>query len=192
MQRYLRPRCRERERERERELECREEAKAPWMLWLDKATDAALACSMYLLYPAILIVILIDVVGRNFFATPLSWAIEGSGLFLIGAIFLAAPKVELNRGHILLDILYANYPKKTKLLCDLLTRTVACLWMAAATLRSSVEIHTAFILQESGTDFRYPFWPMRLIMTIGFLLLTLALLYNIVSSYRQLRAGGKQ
>ena len=162
------------------------------MLWLDKATDAALACSMYLLYPAILIVILIDVVGRNFFATPLSWAIEGSGLFLIGAIFLAAPKVELNRGHILLDILYANYPKKTKLLCDLLTRTVACLWMGAATLRSSVEIHTAFILQESGTDFRYPFWPMRLIMTIGFLLLTLALLYNIVSSYRQLRAGGKQ
>ena len=84
------------------------------MLWLDKATDAALACSMYLLYPAILIVILIDVVGRNFFATPLSWAIEGSGLFLIGAIFLAAPKVELNRGHILLDILYANYPKKVK------------------------------------------------------------------------------
>ena len=72
----------------------------------------------------------------------------------------------------------------------MLTRAVACLWMLAATVRSSVEVRTAFVLQESGTDFRYPFWPMRMIMTLGFLLLTLALLSNVVSSYRQFRAGG--
>ena len=160
------------------------------MRGVDKASDITLGFSMYVLYPAILVVILIDVIGRNFFATPLSWAIEGSGLFLIGAIFLAAPRVELDRTHILLDILYANYPKKTKLFCDMLTRAVACLWMLAATVRSSVEVRTAFVLQESGTDFRYPFWPMRMIMTLGFLLLTLALLSNVVSSYRQFRAGG--
>ena len=64
--------------------------------------------------------------------------------------------------------------------------------MLAATVRSSVEIHTAFVLHESGTDFRYPFWPMRVIMTTGFLLLALALLCNVVSSYKQLRMGGKQ
>lgn len=176
------------------DLVAESETPAPyaWMRWVDKAADIALTFSMYVLYPAIVIVILIDVIGRNFFATPLSWAIEGSGLFLIGAIFLAAPRVELDKGHILLDILYANYSKKTKLYCDMLTRAVACLWMMAATLRSSVEIHTAFILNESGTDFRYPFWPMRVIMTIGFLLLTLGLLSNVVSSYKQLRAGGKQ
>lgn len=163
-----------------------------WMQWVDKASDIALAASMYILYPAIVVVILIDVIGRNFFATPLSWAIEGSGLFLIGAIFLAAPRVELDRGHILLDILYANYSKKNKLFCDMLTRAVACLWMLAATARSCVEVHTAFMLHESGTDFRYPFWPMRMIMTTGFVLLALALLSNAVSSYRQFRAGGNR
>ncbi|MDE7064412.1 MAG: TRAP transporter small permease [Desulfovibrionaceae bacterium] len=169
---------------------CSPPSPSPWMRGVDKASDIALSVSMYVLYPAILIVILIDVIGRNFFATPLSWAIEGSGLFLIGAIFLAASRVELDRSHILLDILYANYPQKIKSLCDMLTRAVACLWMLAATVRSSVEIHTAFVLQESGTDFRYPFWPMRMIMTLGFLLLTLALLSNVVSSYRQFRTGG--
>ncbi len=163
----------------------------PWMRAVDKASDAALVVSMWILYPAICIVILIDVIGRNFFATPLSWAIEGSGLFLIGAIFLAAPRVELDREHILLDILYANYSTKTKAICDMLTRAVACMWMLAASVRSSVEIHTAFILQESGTDFRYPFWPMRLIMTIGFILLTLALVCNVVKSYRQFRTGAE-
>ena len=161
-------------------------------LWriVDKASDIALAVSMYVLYPAILIVVFIDVVGRNFFDTPLSWAIEGSGLFLIGGIFLAAPRVELDRGHILLDILYANYSKKSKLICDILTRFVAFLWMVGATWRSSIEIHTSFILDESGTDFRYPFWPMRLIMTIGFLLIALALVCNIISCIKQLREGG--
>ena len=76
-----------------------------WRL-VSKLSDLTLAVSMYLFYPAILVVVCIDVIGRNFFATPLSWAIEGSGLFLIGGIFLAAPRVELDRTHILLDILY--------------------------------------------------------------------------------------
>jgi len=167
-------------------------AKSGWMRGVDKASDIALNFSMYLLYPAILIVIMIDVIGRNFFATPLSWAIEGSGLFLIGAIFLAVPRVELDRTHILLDILYATYSDRTKLICDMLTRAVACLWMLAATIRSSFEIPTAFMLNESGSDFRYPFWPMRVIMTIGFLLLTLTLLYNVIDSIKQLRKGGKK
>ena len=82
-----------------------------WMKVVDKLANFILGFSMYLFYPAILIVILIDVTGRNFFATPLSWAIESSGLFLIAGIFLAMPRVELDRGHILLDILYARYSK---------------------------------------------------------------------------------
>lgn len=135
---------------------------------------------MYILYPAILAVILIDVIGRNFFHTPLSWAIEGSGLFLVGAIFLATPRVELDRDHILLDILYSNYSRKLKLICDMLTRAVCCIWMAAATVRSSVEIQTAYLLNESGADFKYPFWPMRVVMTCAFFILTVALLCNVV------------
>ena len=148
-----------------------------WLWTLtDKASDYALLFSMYILYPAILIVVCVD----------------GSGLFLIGGIFLAAPRVELDRGHILLDILYANYTEKNKLICDILTRFVAMLWMAGATWRSSIEIYTSILLDESGTDFRYPFWPMRMLMTLGFLLITLALLCNIISCVRQLREKRKK
>ena len=168
------------------------EFRSGWERAISKAADICLNVSMYILYPAILIVIMIDVMGRNFFGTPLSWAIEGSGLFLIGGIFLAVPRVELDKTHILLDILYANYKERTKLICDMLTRAIACLWMAAATVRSAMEIPTAIMLNESGSDFRYPFWPMRVVMTIGFLVLTLALLYNAVSAYKHLRNGGQK
>ncbi|MDR2821246.1 MAG: TRAP transporter small permease [Desulfovibrio sp.] len=158
---------------------------------LSKAADVCLSFSMYIIYPAILTVIVIDVIGRNFFNTPLSWAIEGSGLFLIGAIFLAVPRVELDREHILLDILYARYSPRMKLICDMLTRSFAALWMLAATIRSTMEIPTSIVLSESGTDFRYPFWPIRVVMTLGFVVLTLCLLYNAVDAYRKLRAGGR-
>ncbi|WP_300154071.1 TRAP transporter small permease [Solidesulfovibrio sp.] len=166
--------------------------KVGWMKALDKVADLCLIGSMYVLYPAILVVICTDVIGRNFFGTPLSWAIEGSGLFLIGGIFLAVSRVELDNDHILLDILYANYSKKKKLICDMVTRSIAFLWMLAATIRSSFEIPTSIVLKESGTDFRYPFWPMRVIMTFGFLVLTLALLANAVHAYQQLRNGGRK
>jgi len=161
-------------------------------LWrvTDKIANWALSISMYILYPAILIVVCADVTGRNFFAAPLSWAIEGSGIFLIGAIFLAAPRVELDRTHILLDILYAHYSKKARLVCDILTRFVALVWMCGATWRSAIEIHTSFILDESGADFRYPFWPMRMIMTLSFALIALTIICNIISCIRQLRAKG--
>ncbi|RRD71894.1 MULTISPECIES: TRAP transporter small permease subunit [unclassified Desulfovibrio] len=162
-----------------------------WMRWVDKVASIILHVSMYVWYPLILIVILVDVIGRNFFASPLSWAIEGSGLFLIGGIFLAVPRVELDRNHILLDILYARYSYKTQLACDMLTRAVGCLWMLAATIRSSVEIHTSFLLDESGTDFRAPFWPIRVIMTFGFLMLALTLLHSTIDSYRKFRREGK-
>ena len=162
-----------------------------WRL-VSKLSDMTLAVSMSLFYPAILVVVCIDVIGRNFFATPLSWAIEGSGLFLIGGIFLAAPRVELDRTHILLDILYDRYSLKWKRICDIITRLVAFFWMAGATVRSAVEIHTSYVLLESGTDFRYPFWPMRLIMTIGFALVALALICTIISSIRELREEGKK
>lgn len=165
-------------------------AKTGWMRGVEKNADVCLGISMYVLYPAILLVICLDVVGRNFLETPLSWAIEGSGLFLIGAIFLAVPRVELDNCHILLDILYARYTHKTARICDMATRSLACMWMTAATVRSAIEIPTSFALKESGADFRYPFWPMRVIMTIGFLTLTLALLYNVVVAYRRLRNGG--
>jgi TRAP-type mannitol/chloroaromatic compound transport system permease small subunit len=64
--------------------------------------------------------------------------------------------------------------------------------MTGATVRSAVEIHTSYVLLESGTDFRYPFWPMRLVMTIGFALVALALICTIISSIRELREEGKK
>jgi TRAP-type C4-dicarboxylate transport system permease small subunit len=167
-------------------------AQTGWLGLIEKCSDICLAVSMYVLYPAILLVICTDVIGRNFFGTPISWSIEGSGLFLIGGIFLAVPRVELDNSHILLDILYANYSHKMTRICDIVTRTFAFLWMVAVTVRSALEIPTSITMQESGADFRYPFWPMRVIMTIGFLMLTLALVHNIVLSYRQLCNGGKK
>ena len=161
------------------------------MKFVDRTASFILGFSMYLFYPAILIVILIDVTGRNFFATPLSWAFEGSGLFLIAGIFLAVPRVELDRDHILLDILYARYTRKAQLTCDMLTRLLCFVWMLATTIRSSIEIYTSYSMRESGTDFRAPFWPMRVIMTLGFLVLALALLSNAIDCYRKLRAGGR-
>jgi TRAP-type C4-dicarboxylate transport system permease small subunit len=158
---------------------------------MSKVADLCLSVSMFVFYPAILLVIVIDVTGRNFFDAPLSWAIEGSGLFLIACIFLAVPRVELDREHILLDILYDRYSPRMKLVCDMLTRAFAALWMLGATIRSAMEIPTSIVLRESGTDFRYPFWPMRVIMTVGFIVLTLCLICNALDAYGKLRKGGR-
>ncbi|MEG2173433.1 MAG: TRAP transporter small permease [Desulfovibrionaceae bacterium] len=169
----------------------REVARSPFVRFINKLSDISSGVSTYLVYPAILLVIIVDVIGRNFFLTPLSWATEGSSLFLIAAIFLAVGRVELEHDHIILDILYAHYSPQTKMKCDIFTRSLAALWMTGATIRSAIEIPTSIVLRESGQDFRYPYWPLRVLMTIGFLVLTLCLIANIVIAVKDLREEKK-
>lgn len=164
-----------------------EAAKSPFVNFAKKLSVISSNFSTYLVYPAILLVIIVDVIGRNFFLTPLSWATEGSSLFLIAAIFLAVGRVELEHDHIILDILYTHYCPRTKMKCDIFTRSLAALWMIGATVRSAIEIPTSIALRESGQDFRYPYWPLRVLMTIGFLVLAICLISNIIIAIQDLR-----
>ena len=162
-----------------------------FMRAIDKLSGVGLGVSMYLLYPGILVIIAADVIGRNFFHAPVSWAIEGSGVLLVGCIFLSAGRVELEKKHILLDVFYTDYSEKTKAISDICTRFLAFLWTLITSIRCFMEVRTSFTLGETGGDFKWQYWPARLAMAIGFLLLTLCLFCTIYDAFRRYKKAAK-
>lgn len=145
--------------------------------------------SAFVAYPAITIVILIDVVGRNFFLHPLAWATEGSGLFLIMAIFLVGCNVEQTKSHIRIDLLSSSYGPRAQYVLDLFTTAFAGWWTGMMTVRSFAEIPMSITMKESGQDWLYPYWPIRVVMSVAFLVLFLYLAAELLALLlRPLRA----
>jgi TRAP-type C4-dicarboxylate transport system permease small subunit len=161
---------------------------------IDKLSNLGMGVSMFLLYPGILIIIAADVIGRNFFHAPVSWAIEGSGVLLVGCIFLTAGRVELEKKHILLDVFYTDYSEIKKAICDMFTRFLAFLWTTVTSVRCYMEVQLSFRLGETGGDFKWQYWPARLAMAIGFTILTLCLMCTIYDAFKRYRkaTGGQK
>ncbi|WP_022655683.1 TRAP transporter small permease subunit [uncultured Desulfovibrio sp.] len=148
--------------------------------------------SSFVLYPAMVTVITVDVTGRFLFNSPLSWGTEGSGLIQIMAIFLVCASVESTDAHIQLDILYAKFSARGKCLVKLLTCVTAGIWAGMLTSRSFSEIFVSMDMLESGMDVTIPFWPIRMVMTFAFALLGLQLLMNFSINFAKLLRGGEE
>lgn len=148
--------------------------------------------SSFVLYPAMVAVITIDVTGRFLFHSPLSWGTEGSGLIQIMAIFLACAFVESTDAHIQLDILYSKFSSRGKCLVKLLTCITAGIWVSMLTSRSFSEIFVSMDMLESGMDVTIPFWPIRVVMTFAFTLLGLQLLMSFFTNLVKLLRGGEE
>lgn len=145
------------------------------------ASDFFTDLSAFVAYPAITIVILIDVVGRNFFLSPLAWATEGSGLFLIMAIFLVGCTVEQSKSHIQIDLFSSKYGPRATYVLNLFTTAFAGWWTGMMTVRSFMEIPTSIAMKESGQDWLYPYWPIRVVMSVAFLVLFLYLAAELLA-----------
>ncbi|EXJ13367.1 TRAP transporter small permease [Imhoffiella purpurea] len=70
------------------------------------------ACALTML--AMIVLTVVDVVGRYLFAAPLPGAGELIELMLVGVIFLGLPLVSLSDGHVTVDLLTERMPDWTR------------------------------------------------------------------------------
>lgn len=147
--------------------------------------------SSFVLFPAMVCVVTVDVVGRFLFNSPLAWSTEGSGLIQIMGIFLAAAYVESTESHIRLDILYDKFSVRGRALVGLLTCAVAGAWVYMLGSRSYTEIFVSHDMLESGMDVTIPYWPIRAVMTFAFFVLGLQLVMHFFQYCVRFVRGGE-
>lgn len=83
----------------------------------------AVLCGTMLMIMMMLTVV--DVIGRYFFAHPIPGATELTEILLVAVIFLGLPLVSLDRDHVAVDIVTEHLPKRIRTILDLVTTVVS-------------------------------------------------------------------
>lgn len=165
------------------------EKTSPEHTTLDRVTTLFHLLSAYFFYPAILLIVILDVLGRWLFNHPLAWGLETSCLLLVPAILLVAGEVERSDAHIKLDIIYPRLGRTGRHIVDLLASGFALLWSGAMTIRSALELITSYTSNEGGAITPIPYWPARALFLLAFLLLSLILLGKLATTLQKMLKG---
>lgn len=148
------------------------------LLWFVKSiSQLCHAINTWLIFPALLLIVLADILLRTLFSSPVSWASEALGYLLLCAVFLSLPRCIQNRELLAVDFITHRLPpavnKMLQRLAIFMMGAVAVLvmWQGATAVAEMWEYNERSYLLD------LPLWPLSaLIVLVGIECLLLSLL----------------
>jgi TRAP-type mannitol/chloroaromatic compound transport system permease small subunit len=115
-----------------------------------------------------------EVLARYVFNSPTNWAHEGMFLMFGMQYMLAAGFALREDSHVRVDVIYLHLPDRLKALLDMITSifffifAIALFWTGWLFMADSISVW-----EVSFTEWAIQYWPVKITMVIGPLLLTL-------------------
>lgn len=159
--------------------------------FLSKLAKIFLDFGAFVAYPVLICLVLTDITLRTFFNSPLPWGIEVSGLLLIICFYSAACICEEDKANIALDFLSSSFTPFGKKLVEIVSCIAGGIWIGLLSYRNFVEVPEMIEYGETGVEFHYPLWPLRLFLAIALLLMFLRLVVNLFKAFRSTEKGGE-
>lgn len=131
---------------------------------------------------AIMVLIGVHVVGRYFFKTPVKGMIEIAAIFMVFIVFFALAEVTREKSHVNVDILLVRLSRRTQNILLLITSFLSIIisviiawkmWSRAINLWTNPG-------ETAGATLAIPLMPFIVVASIGFTLLSLELLVDII------------
>ena len=129
--------------------------------------------NVWLLMPALLILILLDITLRNLFTSTLVWSHEVSGLLLLSIFFIDLPYCLFKSEYLKVDLLYSFFSpvgqilaQKFSLLCCFFV-SVFLVWQAF------VGVQDMFEFEETALTLSIPLWPFSAMIAVSGALMAL-------------------
>lgn len=120
-----------------------------------------------------------EVVARYIFRAPTLWINEMCGYLFGGIVFLAGGYAYVKDSHVRVDVIYNMWSLKTRLIADIFTSILifgfCALYIAYGTQGALESIASS---QTSGSMWNPPYWPMKLLVPVGFTLILLRAITN--------------
>lgn len=143
----------------------------------------------FVVYPILICIVLADICLRTFFNSPLPWGNEVSGLLLIICFFAPACICEEEKSNIALDFLSSRFSQRGKRMVELVGCLAGGAWIGLLSFRNFIEVPDMITYGETGVEFHYPLWPLRLFLAVALLLLFARLCLNFVALIGKLKRG---
>jgi TRAP-type C4-dicarboxylate transport system permease small subunit len=133
-----------------------------------------------ILFTAAALVICYEVLLR-YLGIPTRWAQDLAVYFMIGGAFLGQGAVMLDDAHVRVDVFIRMMSDRLRVFCVRLTLAIGLIYTAAMTWEGYVQSSFSREIGRMSTSlFRIPTWIPEAAIPIGFGLLSLAILYQII------------
>ena len=160
---------------------------------IDKISEWTGALSAWIVIPLMLVVIY-EVGMRHLFNAPTTWGYDVSWMLFAAQFLIGGAFTHLRDGHIRIDIVYSVLPERGKYIYDFLINLIIIIppmllfgWagvMFAADAYFNAE-------KLSTTNWFFPAGPPRTLIPIGFFLLALQCLAEIIRNFRKFTKGSQ-
>ena len=165
-----------------------------FIAFANTVSDVSGLVAAYLLVPLV-VVFLIEIVSRNVFNHPTTWA--SGTCFLIGgcAAVLGFGYAMKSGAMVRIDALSSKLPEKTHCILDLILYAVLFLPL---TIGGSYECIKNAVVSVSKLEtlstgsWNAPIWPTKIVMSISLIILTLQGLAEIIQLVQRLRAAKRE
>ena len=159
-----------------------------FIAFANKVSDVSGLVAAYLLVPLV-VVFLIEIVSRNVFNHPTTWA--SGTCFLIGGFGYAMKSGAMVR----IDALSSKLPEKAHCILDLILYAVLFLPLTIGGAYECIKNAVASVskLETLSTgSWNAPIWPTKIVMSISLIILTLQGLAEIIQLVQRLRAAKRE
>jgi TRAP-type C4-dicarboxylate transport system permease small subunit len=131
---------------------------------------------------SMLLLIVGDVIGIRFFSRPVPGGIEIVSFMAVVAIAFAVPYTQVMRGHVAVDFIVEKFPRRARLVVDVITGFLsACLFAALAVYSFKYAVKLQSTGEVSMTQ-KIPFYPFVYGMGVCFVATLLILLGDFARS----------
>ncbi len=162
-----------------------------WVKVIDKISEWTGAFSAWLVIP-LMLVVMYEVLRRHFFNAPTGWGYDTCWMLFAAQFLIGGAFTLMRNGHIRIDIIYSILSERTKLIYDTVISLVIILPpMVLFSYAGVVFAGEAWISGEklSTTNWFFPAGPSKSLIPIGFFLLALQCVAEIIRNIRQLQKG---
>ncbi|MBM4183590.1 MAG: TRAP transporter small permease [Gemmatimonadetes bacterium] len=140
---------------------------------IDRASATAarrlFALGIYVMLPALVLLVTTDVVLRYVFDSPLQWARDVSGLFLLMSIGAALPLAWDRSYHIRMEVVYDRLSPTRRRLVDVLSVVSGIVFFGMMAVQAALYVPFMIRTGETGEDLLWPLWPyMAFLALCGF------------------------
>jgi TRAP-type C4-dicarboxylate transport system permease small subunit len=143
---------------------------------------------------AIMLMAFFNVLGEKLFKHGIPTSTETVQYLHIPVVFLTAAYVTLDRGHTRIDLLSSRIPPGLQKACVLMGNLLGIFICSFISYRGLIQTGRFFARHRmsSVTGIGFPLWPCALLFSLGFALLSLSYLWNIIRQFAPVPFAGTE
>jgi TRAP-type C4-dicarboxylate transport system permease small subunit len=146
--------------------------------WSERASRALFRLGIYVMLPALVVLVTADVVLRYLFDSPLQWARDVSGVFLLMSIAAALPHAWDRSYHIRMEVVYDRFPARWRGAADVLSAAAGVVFFGLMAAQAAAYVPFMIRTGETGEDLLWPLWPYMAFLSVCAALTVVRLVAN--------------